>query len=268
LYWIDIDGRALHRTDVSNGRDDVTDFDVRPGSIALREDVDHLLVAAEHSLFDLDLTTGALQDLVRLESASSPTRMNDGRCDPAGRFWVGSMDDPGDSGKNAAQLHCIGADLSVTAMEHRVGVSNSLAFDAASNTMYWADTRQGVIWAYDYDVDAGSRSNQRILIDFEGNLPGAPDGACVDAEGCLWVACVYGWSVARISPRGTVDCVLELPVEKPSMPAFGGRGLDTMYVTSISTGGSRPAAPDQPLAGALLAIDVGVSGLPEPAFAG
>jgi sugar lactone lactonase YvrE len=147
-------------------------------------------------------------------------------------------------------------------------VSNSLAFDAARDTMYWADTRQGAIWAYDYDVDTGSRSNRRVLIDFEGNLPGAPDGACVDAEGCLWVACVYGWGVARISPRGVVDRFVELPVEKPSMPAFGGRRLNTMYVTSISTGGSRPAAADQPLAGALLAIDVGVGGLPEPAFAG
>ena len=133
--------------------------------------------------------------------------------------------------------------------------------------MYWADTRRCMVWAFDYDVSTGRRSHQRPFLDFD-LLPGLPDGACVDADGCYWVACVYGWAVLRATPDGVVDRIIELPVEKPSMPAFGGVGLDTLYVTSISSGGSAPAAPDQPLAGALLAIDVGVIGLTEPRFAG
>jgi len=268
LYWVDIDGRTVHRTDPERGIDEERELDVRPGSIALcRRDGD-LLVAAEHGLHLLEWATGTLTHLRVLETADAPTRMNDGRCDPAGRFWVGSMDDPAGSGAHWAQLHRVEGDLTATTCEHGIGVSNSLAFGPDGTTMYWADTRQGVIRAYDYDVTDGSRSNERVLVDFAGQLPGAPDGACVDAAGCLWSACVYGWGLARITPHGEIDRFVELPVEKPSMPAFGGERLDMMFVTSISTGGSRPAAPGQPLAGALLAVDVGCVGLPEPRFAG
>lgn len=268
LYWIDIDGRAVHRTDPDSGGDEVRTLDVRPGSIALRPDPDHLLVAAEHALHDLDWATGTLTHLVDLEPEDAPTRMNDGRCDPAGRFWVGSMDDPGGSGAHRGRLHRVDTDLAVTTAETGVGVSNSLAFAPDGTIMYWADTRRGRVEAFDYDVDTGDRRNRRVLVDFTDRLPGAPDGACVDRDGCLWVACVYGWGLARITPDGDVDHFVELPVEKPSMPAFGGPRLDTMFVTSISTGGSRPAAPGQPLAGALLRVDVDGAGLPEPRFAG
>lgn len=268
LYWIDIDGRTVHRTDTISGDDEVRTLEVRPGSIALRAAPDHLLVAAEHALHDLDWSNGTLTHLVDLEPGDAPTRLNDGRCDPAGRFWVGSMDDPGGSGAHRGQLHRIDVDLATTTFESGVGVSNSLAFAPDGATMYWADTRRGRIEAFDYDADTGGRRNGRILVDFADGLPGAPDGACVDADGCLWVACVYGWGLARITPRGDVDRFVELPVEKPSMPAFGGARYDTMFVTTISTGGSRPAAPGQPLAGALLTLEVGRTGLPEPRFAG
>ncbi len=268
LYWVDIDGRTVHRTDVERGVDEERRLDVRPGSIALRERDDQVLVAAEHGLGLLDWATGTLSHLTELEPPGTPTRLNDGRCDPPGRFWVGSMDDPSGSGACEGRLHRIEPDLTTATVEHGVGVSNSLAFDPDGTTMYWADTRRGVVQAYDYDVDGGDRTNERILVDFTGRLPGAPDGACVDAAGCLWVACVYGWGLARITPEGEIDRFVGVPVEKPSMPAFGGERLDTLFVTSISTGGSRPAAPGQPLAGALLAIDVGQTGLPEPRFAG
>lgn len=269
LHWIDIDGRTVHRTDPTTGQDEARVLDVRPGSIALRERSDHLLVAAEHDLHDLDWATGTLTHLAEIEPDDDvSTRMNDGRCDPVGRFWVGSMDLPSDSGAHRGRLHRIDADLTVTTLETGVGVSNSLAFSPDGTTMYWADTRRGRVDAFDYDVASGDRDGRRVLVDFAGVLPGAPDGACADADGCLWVACVYGWGIARITPRGEVDRFVQLPVEKPSMPAFGGPRLDTMFVTSISSGGSRPAAPGQPLAGALLVLDVGCTGLPEPRFAG
>jgi sugar lactone lactonase YvrE len=178
------------------------------------------------------------------------------------------MDDPPDRGAFQGRFHRIGTDLSVTTVETGVGVSNSLAFAPDGTTMYWADTRRGRIEAFDYDVESGERANGRVFVDFAGRLPGAPDGACVDTDGCLWVACVYGWGLARITPRGEVDRFVELPVEKPSMPAFGGPRLDTLFVTSISSGGSRAAAPGQPLAGAVLVLDVGGTGLAEPRFAG
>lgn len=268
LHWVDIDGRAVHRTDPTTGEDEVRALDVRPGSIALRDRTDHLLVAAEHGLHDLDWATGALTPLAELESGDAPTRLNDGRCDPAGRFWVGSMDDPSDRGAHRGQLHRVDTDLSVTTVETGVGVSNSLAFTPDGRTMYWADTRRGRVEAFDHDPDTGERRNRRVFVDFADGLPGGPDGACVDADLCLWVACVHGWGLARITPQGEVDRFVELPVEKPTMPAFGGARLDTMFVTTISSGGSRSSAPGQPLAGALLVLDVGCTGLPEPRFAG
>jgi sugar lactone lactonase YvrE len=147
-----------------------------------------------------------------------------------------------------------------------VGVSNGLAFSPDGAVMYWADTTRDLVWAYDYDAASGMRRNERVFLDFS-SLPGRPDGACVDETGCYWVACVYGWSLLRATPAGAVDRIIELPVEKPSMPAFGGSDLDTLYLTSISTGGSVPLAPGQPWAGGLLALVPGVKGLAEPLFA-
>ena len=267
LYWIDIDSRLVHRTDPSTGHDETRVVDGRPGSIALTSDPDRLLVAIEHDLAELTWSTGELHQRHVLEAGSPPTRMNDGRTDPGGRFWVGSMDDPSGSGAKAGFLHRIERDRSHQIMETGVGVSNGLAFSPDGSVMYWADTTRQAVWSYDYDVDAGTRRNGRLFLDFS-DLPGRPDGACVDETGCYWVACVYGWTLLRATPDGTVDRIVELPLEKPSMPAFGGTDLGTLFVTSISSSGSSPASPGQPLAGALLAIDPGVYGTPEPLFAG
>lgn len=267
LYWIDIDGRRVHRTDPSTGADEVRELDGRPGSIALTADPDRLLVSIEHAVADLQWSTGELDHRIEIEPAGTPSRMNDGRTDPAGRFWVGSMDQSSDRAGNAGFLHRVDADRSFQTMETGVGVANGLAFSPDGSVMYWADTRRLTVWAYDYDTDTGARRNGRVFLDFT-DLPGKPDGACVDETGCYWVACVYGWSVLRATPDGEVDRIIELPVEKPSMPAFGGAALDTMFLTSINSGGSAPAQPGQPLAGSVLALDPGVRGVSEPLFGG
>jgi L-arabinonolactonase len=267
LFWIDIDARTVFRYHPATGVNESRELDGRPGSFVLTEDPDRLVVGLEHELVDMQWSSGTTTSRVVLEPGSAATRLNDGRCDPVGRYWVGSMDDPAGSGANGAMLHRVEPDDRFETIESSVGVSNGMAFSPDGTTMYWADTRRSTVWAYDYDVATGRRTHQRPFLDFD-LLPGLPDGACVDAGGCYWVACVYGWAVLRATPDGVVDRIIELPVEKPSMPAFGGEGLDTLYITSISSGGTAPAAPDQPIAGALLAIDVGVTGLTEPRFAG
>jgi sugar lactone lactonase YvrE len=133
--------------------------------------------------------------------------------------------------------------------------------------MYYADTLEDTVWVYDYDVETGAPRDERVFTDF-ANLPGRPDGACVDADGCYWVACVFGSAVARLTSDGAVDRVIELPIEKPTMPAFGGPDLETLFVTSIGGGGTHEPNVVQPDAGRLLAIDVGVGGLSESHFAG
>jgi L-arabinonolactonase len=267
LYWIDVDSQLVYRYEPDQDRSDSRHLPGRPGSIALTHDTDRLLVAMEHQLVDLTWSTGDVTMRVELEADDAPTRLNDGRADPAGRFWVGSMDIPAYNGQKAGTLYRVDATGGREAVQAGIGVSNGLAFSPDGSVMYWADTTRDLVWAYDYDVASGTRSNERVFLDFS-MLPGRPDGACVDETGCYWVACVYGWSLLRATPEGTVDRIIELPVEKPSMPAFGGRDLDVLYLTSISTGGSVPLAPGQPWAGALLTLVPGVKGLPESTFAG
>ena len=265
LYWIDIDSSAVHRYDPTSGDNETRTLPGRPGSLALTDDPDRLLVAVEHRLMDLMWSTGAAISRVDLEPEGPGKRLNDGRCDPAGRFWVGSMGDPPTDGRPVGMLHRVDVDGVTEVVQTGVGVSNGLAFSPDGSVMYWADTHRDLVWAYDYDVETGVRSNEQVFLDF-AELPGRPDGACVDEAGCYWVACVYGWALLRATPDGHVDRVVEVPVEKPTMPAFGGAGLDTIFVTSISTGGSYAAAPGQQHAGGLLAFTPGVSGLPEPRF--
>jgi sugar lactone lactonase YvrE len=262
LFWIDIEGWVVHRRspagDVESRR-----LGGRPGSIALTDDEDVLLAAVEHQLGWLDWGSGTFTPWVDVEEAGGPNRLNDGRCDPAGAFWVGSMNT--DEASMTGTLHRLAPSGEHRTVQGGVGISNGLAFAPDGGVMYFADTLRPVVWSYDYDPSSGERSRERVFNDFS-ELPGRPDGACVDEEGCYWTACVGGSAVARLTPSGAVDKIVELPVHKPTMPAFGGPGLETMFVTSIGGGGShrRPEPPG--FNGRLLALDVGVGGVPEPRF--
>jgi sugar lactone lactonase YvrE len=222
------------------------------------------IVGMGAGIIEYNRDSGEWVELVALES-DPLVRMNDGRTAPAGRLWIGSMDERADDEPDfpGGHLFRVERDGSVAAVMDRVGTSNGLAFAPDGSVMYWTDTWQQVVWAFDYDVDTGSAHNQRPLIDFSP-LPGKPDGACMDADGCYWVACVYGWSVVRITPTGKLDRRVELPVHKPSMPAFAGPNLETMVVTSISSGGRHPAEEGSVPAGSLVAFEPGTRGLPEP----
>lgn len=265
LYWIDIEGRAVHRFDPATGDDESRSLPGRPGSIALTSVPGRLLVALEHGLAFFDWASGACEAWLELESEEPANRMNDGRCDRAGRFWVGSMFDPASAGRFTGRLHRVEPGGAVTTVRTGIGIANGLAFSPDGRTMYFADTPRETVWASDYDEATGEATNERVFLDFRA-LPGRPDGACVDEDGCYWIACVYGWAILRVRPDGTVDRRIDLPIEKPTMPAFGGRALDTLYVTSIGDGGSRPLAPGQPDAGGVFAIETGYRGLVEPRF--
>lgn len=269
LYWIDIEGRAIHRFDPATGLDERRELPGRPGSIALTARDGRLLVAMETSLAFLDWDSGAVEDWLDLEPAGTGNRLNDGRCDAAGRFWVGSLFDPTSAGRTTGMLHRVGPGGDAMVMRSAIGVANGLAFSPDGATMYFADTHRDTVWAYDYDQATGEPANERVFLDFgRSDLPGRPDGACVDADGCYWIACVYGWAVVRVTPDGVVDRRIAVPAEKPTMPAFGGPSMTTLFVTSIGAGGSRPLADGQPEAGGLFAIETDVRGIPEPRFGG
>ena len=269
LYWIDIEGQAIHRYDPTTNVDERRSVPGRPGSIALTAQAGRLLVAIGHWLAFFDWGSGSFRRWILLEPEGTANRLNDGRCDPAGRFWVGSMFDPAAARRFTGMLHRVGPQGEVATVRSRIGVPNGLAFSPDGATMYFADTHRETVWAYDYDVATGDAVNERVFLDFaRPELPGRPDGACVDEAGCYWIACVYGWAVLRVTPNGVVDRRIDMPVEKPTMPAFGGPSMTTLFVTSIGEGGSRPLAPGQPDAGGLFAIETSTRGINEPRFAG
>lgn len=265
LYWVDIEGRAIHRFDPATGVDEARSLGVRPGSMAAADTAGRFLVGAETELGWFEWASGEFSAVVECEPSGTGNRLNDGRTDRQGRFWLGSMYEDTAARRSTGILHRVDPGLEVSRHREAIGVTNGIAFSPDGTTMYFADSFEKTVWAYDYDVDTGDRSNERVFTDFDG-LPGGPDGACVDVDGCYWVACVRGWAVARLTPDGAIDRVIEVPVEKPSMPAFGGTGLDTLFVTSIAAG-ITPGI-DQPHAGGVLAIDVGASGIAETPFTG
>jgi L-arabinonolactonase len=263
LYWVDIDGCAVHAFDPEHDFDMVWGIPARPGAIALTADPSRLLVAMESELGWLDTVSGEYTSWVTLEERQPGVRLNDGRCDPAGRFWVGGMFDPTSAQRFDAMLHRIEPSGAFETVRGGVGCANGLAFSPDKKLMYWADTLQETVWVYDYDIESGQQINERVFLDFSP-LPGRPDGACVDETGCYWIACVGGSAVARITPNGDLDRLVAMPVRRPTMPAFGGPDLGTLFITTI--GRRDPDEPGEP--GSIFAFDPGVRGLVEPSFAG
>lgn len=267
LYWVDIDGRAVHRFDPESGLDEWRPAPGRPAALALTPTPGRLLVAIEGRLAFIDWADGQWHDWIELESGATGNRLNDGRCDPVGRFWIGSMFAPASAGRTSGILHRVERDGTATTVRRGIGVSNGIAFAPDGRTMYFADTSRDTVWAYDYDPATGTARDERVFLDF-ATLPGRPDGATVDEAGCYWIACVFGSTVLRVTPRGRIDRRVAVPVSKPTMPAFGGSDRSTLFITTIGGGGSHEVDPTEPEAGGLFAIRTDTHGLPDPVFAG
>ncbi|MFA6153748.1 SMP-30/gluconolactonase/LRE family protein [Mesorhizobium sp.] len=264
LYWVDIEGCLLQRFHPGSGETRTWRLPERVASLALRVAGGIVLALASGFAF-FDPKTGAIERLAAPEADKPSNRFNDGKCDRRGRFWAGTMDD---SLKNrTGGLYRLDPDLSCTTMEEGIGISNSLAWSPDDRTFYFADTLIRTIFAYDFDLEHGAIANRRVFTDCTGQ-PGNPDGSTIDAQGFLWNAQWDGWRLVRYAPDGRVDRIVPLPVQKPTSCMFGGPDLSTLYVTSAIWDLSTEALKQQPHAGGILALDVGVRGLPEPRFAG
>jgi L-arabinonolactonase len=265
LYWIDIYAGRLNRFDPATGQNRVWTLPEAIGSFALWSD-GAVLLALKSGLWRYDLETEQLTSLAKPERHLPNNRLNDGRCDPQGRFWVGSMEDPVNPAGPQGSLYRFDADHKCSHIVGGLFVANGLAFSPDGRTLYHSDSFKAVrtIWAWDFDADDGAISNRRVFVDTK-DMPGRPDGGAVDADGCYWMAGNDGWEIVRFTPRGKIDRRVKLPVAKPSMLAFGGPRLDVIYVTSI-----RPASglEEQPHAGSLFAVRADITGLPEPYFRG
>jgi sugar lactone lactonase YvrE len=194
-------------------------------------------------------------------------RFNDGKCDPQGRFWVGTIYEPRDP--PLASLHCF-AHGTLTREADGFTTVNGLAWSPNGRTMHWSDTKAHTIYAADFDLGSGTPSNRRVFARFPLKQPdqdlatygGRPDGAAMDAEGCYWVAMFEGQRLLRLSPDGEVVREVELPVRCATMPCFGGDDLRTLYVTTARDKRPEAELAAQPWAGRVLAARVDVPGLP------
>ena len=243
LWWVDIHARALKRYDGHEVR--VIALPEAPGSIALHRE-GGMLVALQSGVYLLG--TEAPRLLVRPAEHEADLRFNDGRCDRAGRFWVGTLAEPDFPARGI--LYRIEPDGRSSALRRAIQVPNSIAWSPNGRTMYFADSPRHKIWAFDYDAADGAITNERV---FATPHPGFPDGSCVDAEGCLWNAEWGASRVVRYTPAGRIDRAIEVPAKNPSCCCFGGAELDTLYITTADRAG-------------LFAVAPGVKGLAESRF--
>jgi len=264
LYWVDIKGRAIHRFDPVTGHDDRWSVAEPVGSLAVRQR-GGLVLALRSGFHFFDPATGRATPIVNPEPDHPANRFNDGKPDRQGRFWAGSMHDA--ETEPTGSLYRLDADLSCHRLVEGFVCPNALCWSPDGRTMYHADSPRRTVWAWDFDPDAGALANRRTFVEVPA-ADGAPDGATVDAEGFVWLAHWGGWRVTRFDPAGRVERVVRLPVQQPTCPAFGGPGLDVLYVTSASIGLTAEARARQPWAGGILALDPGVRGLPETPFRG
>ncbi len=263
LYWVDIKGQTISRW--HGGETETWQVDEQPGSLALRAG-GGLVVAFYGGFRFLDLASGKRETIHELEAETPGSRMNDGRCDRQGRVWAGSMDDA--MVEPLGALYRLDGDLSCHKMEQNIICSNSIAFSPDGATLYYADLGIDVIWAYDLDTASGEIANKRVFASTEA-MRGRPDGSAVDAEGYLWNAMWDGWCLVRYDPKGRIERRIELPIQCPTCPMFGGPDLDVIYVTSAKIHLSDEELTKQPQAGSIFAVTgTGVTGLPEPRFKG
>lgn len=262
LYWLDIKGRKIFRLDERGERREwPTPF--RVGSLAARAKRG-FIAGTDEGIAAIDLDENRFEIVLRPEEHLPDNRFNDGKVDRRGRFWAGSMDDLERAATGT--LYRLEPDLRCTAVDQGYNVTNGPAFSPDGEIMYENDSARQVTYAFDLDSD-GNATNRRVFLQF-GPGDGYPDGMTVDSEGCLWIAFWEGWCVRRFSAEGERLETIRMPVSKPTSCAFGGPGLDRLYVTSASIGLDEAALKLQPNAGGLFMVTPGVRGLAEVPFAG
>ncbi len=277
LYWVDIAGKKIHRSNGFMGTVEswamAAPHDVEPGCIAPARS-GGLVMALRDGIYRARAWGGALEKLADAAHDPRTTRFNDGKCDPLGRFWAGTLYEPRDA-RNAA-LYCLDVRGGrAPLLEHMAGdatVGNGLAWSADRKTLYWADTTAHVIHAWDGDATGNTLVRQRVFRQFPPKPPGwqagmpgyggRPDGAAVDSRGNYYVAMFEGRRVLKLSPGGELLAAIATPVPCPTMVCFGGGDLRTLYLTTARHG--RPAAELEamPQSGCVFAMRVDAPGLP------
>jgi sugar lactone lactonase YvrE len=264
LVWVDIMNNSVHIFDPASGQDRAVDVGQPVGAAALRER-GGLVLALRDGFAVMDADLDDLRWVARVEDDVSTNRMNDGKCDAAGRFWAGTM--AFDVTPGVACLYRLDPDYRVSCVVTDVTLSNGLDWSADNRRMYYIDSTTQRVDAFDFDLERGLLGERRPVISVPKEV-GLPDGMTVDAEGGLWVAMHGGGAVHRYTSDGRLDRVVRVPAKQVTCCAFGGRDFGDLFITSMTYGLSPEALSDQPLAGALFRARPGVRGRPNFRFRG
>ncbi|MEJ7780168.1 MAG: SMP-30/gluconolactonase/LRE family protein [Daejeonella sp.] len=264
ILWVDIIKGEIHWFFPDTGEHNYSETGQLTGAIALTDKGD-ILAALQTGFVRVNLNDGSLQNISDPESNLPDNRFNDGKCDPAGRFWAGTVSMSGT--EKAGSLYTLEHDLSISTKVKNVTVSNGMAWSPDGATFYFIDTPTKQVVAYDYDNSNGSITNKRIVV----QIPleeGYPDGMAIDTEGMLWIALWDGWKVGRWNPQnGELIESITLPVSRPTSCVFGGDKLQDLYITSACYGLGENDLSNQPLAGSLFVLkNSGYQGLPVNEF--
>jgi sugar lactone lactonase YvrE len=258
LYWVDIEGKALHIYDPLTKEDKQFPLGSRVGTVVPVKG-SGALVALQSGIHKIDTRNGKLSFITNPLSDTVNLRFNDGKCDPSGRFWVGTL--AMDSRKKGALLYRMDNDKSIHMMLDSVSISNGIVWTADKKTMYYNDTPTGTIQGFDYDDKTGAISNRRVVV----RIPrggGGPDGMTIDADGNLWVALWGSGTVGKYDPRtGELLQKVIVPAPNVSSCAFGGKDLDILYITTARVWVNEERLKQFPLSGGLFAVKPGVKGV-------
>jgi sugar lactone lactonase YvrE len=266
LYWVDIRGKKFNRLFVKTGQHESFEVGQMLGVLALRAK-GGLVLGVQSGFAFWDWQTKKLEMINDPENGRTDMRFNDGKVDPQGRFWAGSMNLKPEVGKAEGSLYRLDPDGSVHKMETGLAISNGLGWSPDRKTMYLTDSLRHVIYAYDYDAATGNIENRRDFIKSEDEW-GVPDGLTVDSEGGIWSARWGGWKVDHYGPDGKKIEEIKVPVECPTSCTFGGENLDELYITSCWENFSSEQRQKQPQAGDIFRYRAGVKGQENTAFAG
>jgi len=273
-YWVDIPARRIWRMAHADGA--LRHWQAPEMVACIAAAADGALVAGmESGIFHLALHADGTVE-ARLLGAPPPDqlgagmRFNDGRCDRQGRFWSGTMFMDMGAARAVGGLYRFSRDGGLHGpVVQQMLTQNGLAWSPDGRTMYLSDShpQRRLVWAYDYDIEAGLPHRARVFLDLSRQT-GRPDGAAVDADGCYWTCANDGAVLQRYTPQGALEREIALPMAKPSMCAFGGPDLDTLLVTSIDPGGATDGESPSPAsaAGAVLLLRPGVQGVAETLY--
>lgn len=262
LYWVDILGQKIHSYDPILHLVKTFPLSEKVTSIGLRQG-GGLVVTSFKGFMLFDFDTGNLTPLAQVEENLPDNRFNDGKCDRSGRFWAGTM--------NKAQwnlptgiLYSLSPKGEPVIKEKNAVCLNGITWSLDNRTMYVIESFLYTIFAYDFDLNTGAISSKRPFITFPSEKKGFPDGMTIDAEGYIWCAVGVSGEIVRIDPKGCITEKIVFPVPGITSCMFGGKDLQTLYVTSSRENMTDLDLQKYPLSGNLFSIETNTRGLPEP----